>query len=264
MVVALAAGVALVVPASAGADVRPELRQAAAALDAAIDAADNGDASGLAFQMAANAQHTERARLAARALPKPRLRVRALTQVGWQYEDNLSQYLDEISWVDDDAQGALFTAFAANLAARDRTVECLIKALRRLEGGALTRTLDAIAGLESDGDLEWMVETPLDMDIVDQIKGQVNGQLYGSIARMRTVIERLEAMSKRLPSEAREPVEDAVDQISAELDGLPDVIDELVADVLDQWDELSEEFNFGPFCELAAGLGTGVQAPFCG
>jgi hypothetical protein len=263
IVLALAAGAALVVPASAAADVRSELSQASAALNAAIDAADNGDAAGLAAGMSANSQHTEQARLAARALHSPKQRARALVQVGWQYEDNLAAYLDEISWVDDDAQGMLFAAFADNLAGRDRTVDWMVNVLRKLPGSAQSRTVAAIAGLESDGDLEWMVETTLDIDILDQIKVLIGPQLDGSIAHMRAVIDRLEALSDRLPPHGRGSVEHAVDEISAELDGLPEAIDGLIGDVLHQWDEISEEFNFGPFCELVGGLAATAQAPFC-
>ena len=263
IVLALVAGAALVVPASAAADVRSELSQASAALNTAIDAADNGDAAGLAAGMSANSHHTEQARLAARALRSPKQRVRALAQVAWQYEDNLSEYLDEISWVDEDSQKALFTAFADNLAARDRTVDWMVNVLRKLPGPAQSRTLNAIADLESDGDLEWMVETTLDIDILDQIKGLVSAQLHGSIAHMRAVIDRLATPSNRLPPQARGSVKRAVDEISAELNGLPEAVDGLIADVLDQWDEISEEFNFGPFCELVGGLAVTVQAPFC-
>jgi hypothetical protein len=261
-VLALAVAAALILPASAGADVRSELREASAALKAAINAGDAGDAVSLATQMSANAAHTEQARVAARALPKPKLRARALVQVGWQYEDNLYGYLDEISWVDDDIQPALFEAFALNLAARDRIVDWLVDALGKLRGSARTRTLDAIADLESDGDLEWMVETTLDMDILDQIKAQVGGELDDSIAHMRAVIDRLEAQAGAR-GKSRGSLEHAAGRISAELDDLPDVIDELVGDVLDQWDEFSEEFDFGPFCALAGGAAAAAHAPFC-
>jgi hypothetical protein len=263
-IVLVLAAVAALLPASAGADVRSELRQASAALRAAIDAADNGDADGLAAQMSANAEHTERARLAARALGQPKQRARGLARVAWQYQENLSEYLDEISWVDGGAQGTLFTAFADNLAARDRTVDWLVRALPKLHGAAGGQTLHAIADLESDGDLEWMVESTLDMDIDDQIKTLIGGRLDGSVRHMRAVIDRLEALADGMPAAARGPIANAVDEISAELDGLPEAIKGLVADVLDQWDELSEEFDFGPFCQLAGGFAIRAQAPFCG
>ena len=259
---ALAGLGALSLPATAGADVRSELGQASAALDAAIDAADAGDSAGMASQIAANAAHTDQARRLVRGIDSWKQRARWLGRVGQQYEENLTEYLFEITFVDPASQMALANAFAANLQSRERAVASLTRMLPRLPEPAQSRALDAVAGLEAAGDIEAMVETVLDEDVVAQVKELIRVQVAAAVAHMQATIDRLDGLLDRLPPEVRAYIHDTLEQISAEISAIPDMVDELIDSIFQYLDE-EDVFDFGPLCDLLHGLPFPVPVPVC-
>jgi hypothetical protein len=259
---ALAVCGALCLPAAAGADVRSELGQASAALNAAIDAADAGDAGGMAGEIAANAAHTDQARRLVRGISSWKQRSRWLGRVGQQYEDNLTEYVYEISFVDPSMQLPLANAFAANLQARERVVGSLMRMLGRLPEVAQSRALDTIGGLEAAGDIELMVETVLDQDVIDQVKELIRAQVAAAVAHMQATIDRLDGLLDRLPPEIRVYIHDTLEQVSAELAGIQDMVDELIDSVFESLDD-EDVFDFGPLCSLLQGLPIPVPVPVC-
>jgi hypothetical protein len=260
--VALAVCGALWLPATAGADVRSELAQASAALDAAINAADAGDSAGLAAQLAANATHTDVARRQARGLSSLKQRARWAGRVGQQYEDNLTQYLFEVSFVDPSVQPSLANAFATNLLARERVVSSLSRMLPRLPDAARARALDMIGILEAAGDIEAMLDTVLDPDVIGQAKQLIVAQVTAAVAHMQATIDRLDTLVDRLPPEFRAYVHDALEQISTELGAIPDNVDELIDGWLAFIDE-GDLLDFGPLCAALGGLPFPVPVPVC-
>jgi hypothetical protein len=261
-VLALAVCGALCLPASAGADVRSELAQASAAIDAAIDAADAGDGTEMAAQIAANTAYTDQARRLVRSLPSAKQRARWLGRVGEQYEDNLTEYIWEVSFVNPALQVALANAVVTNLQARQRTVVSLTRMLRRLPEAGQSRALDTIAGLTAAGEIEAMVETVLDPDVIDQAKALIQAQVQAAVAQMQAVVDRLDLLLDRLPPEIRAYIHDAIEEITNELDGIPAMVNDLLDGLLAYLDP-GEFFDFGPFCGLLQGLPVPVPVPVC-
>jgi hypothetical protein len=265
-VLALALGGALSLPSAAGAtsgaEVRSELGRASASLEAAIEAGDAADVSGLAGQIAANAAHTDQARSLVRGISSWKQRARWLGRVGQQYEDNLTEYIFEIPFVDPVMQGTLANAFAVNLQARKQAVGALVRMLPRIPEAAQSRALDTVAGLEAAGDIELMIETVVDPDVSNLIKGVIRAQAAAAVAHMQATIDRLDGLVDRLSPELRAYVQEALDEISGELGGIQDMIDELLDAILDNIDS-EDLFDFGPLCDLLHGLPIGIQARVC-
>jgi hypothetical protein len=261
-VIALAAFGALSLPAQAGADVRSELGQASAALRAAIDAGDAGDAAGLSSQIAANAAHTDEARRLVRSISSWNQRSRWLARVGQQYEKNLTEYLFEVGFVDPSMQPMLVDAFAANLEARERVVDSLARMLIRLPEAAQGRALGAIASLEAAGDVELMVDTVIDEEVGDEARQLVHAQVAGAVAHIQATIDRLDGLADRLPPRLHAYVRSALDKISAEVDGIQDVFDDLVEALTENFDA-DDGFDYGPLCSVVAGMPIAIQVPVC-
>jgi hypothetical protein len=251
------------VPATAGADVRSELTQASAALDAAIDAADADDAAGLETQLAANTAHTDLARKQARGISSLKQRARWVGRVGQQYEDNLTEYLFEVSFVGPSLQLSLANGFVTNLQSRQRVVSSLSRMLPRLPDAARTRALDVIGSLEAAGDIESMLDTVLDPDVIDQVKQLIAAQVDAAVAHMQAIIDRLEALTDRLPPELRAYVQDALEQISNELSAIGANASELIDGWLDYIDDEGDLLDFGPLCSALGGLPFPVPVPVC-
>jgi hypothetical protein len=133
--------------------------------------------------------------------------------------------------------------------------------LRRIPEAAQSRALDAIAGLEAAGDIEAMVETVLDQDVIDEVKELIAVQATAAVAHMQATIDRLDALLDRLP-DVRGYIQDTLDEISAELNGIPDMVDELLDAVFESLDE-EDDFDFGPLCDLLGGLPVPVPVPVC-
>lgn len=267
---------------SAGlAQVRAELREASAALDRiwGDDSADSvdedlsddddladdpdddfSDDSDDGFDsvdldaVAANLQHTANARQLAQKLKPRKLRPVALVAVAEQADENVFEYADDIAWVEATQQPIFVDALDASLNVRSAMIGSLISAAPKQAASARGNALGAIADALSDGDPEVLLDTLAEEDgygATPEVKQTVVPVLAAMLDDAREVAADLDDLGSSLPRSERRNVRRAADAIAAELDGLPDYVDELFVDFEDYDDPAA---GAAAFCGYLAGL----------
>jgi hypothetical protein len=204
--------------------------------------------------VASNLDHTATARQLAQKVKPRKNRAVALTAVAQQADDNVFEYADDIGWVDPDEQPTFVDALDQSLDARSALIGSLVSQAPKQAASARAKTLKAISDALSDGDPEVLLDTLAEEDgygATYDVKQTVVAPLASMLNDSRDVAGDIRDLGASLPASERRDPRDAVDAIDAELDGLPDYVDELFGDMEDYDDPAG---GASAFCGYVAQL----------
>ncbi len=204
--------------------------------------------------VAANLSHTNAARELASKLKPRKIRPVALLAVAEQADENVFEYADDIGWVEPPEQPAFVDALDKSLDVRSAMIGALISAAPKQAASARGKSLKTIADLLSDGDPEVLLDTLAEEDgygATPEVKQTVVPVLAEMLNGADKSAGDIRGLGSSLRGSERRSTRDAAGAIESELDGLPDYVDELFADMEDYDDPAA---GVAAFCGYLAGL----------
>jgi hypothetical protein len=204
--------------------------------------------------VAANLQHTAAARQLASKLKPRKIRPAALLAVAEQADENVYEYADDIGWVEAQEQPTFVDALGQSLDVRSAMIGGLVSAAPKQAASARGKSLKTIGDLLSDGDPEVLLDTLAEEDgygATPEVKQAVVPVLASMLNGARKTADDIRDVGSSLSGNERRVPRDAAGAIDSELDGLPDYVDELFADLEDYDDPAA---GAAAFCGYLAQL----------
>ncbi len=226
---ALAATAVLAVPAAASAheksstqSVRAHIRNADQALTMVADLVKDNEDAAAAIQIVQNRRQTQAATREASRLRGRSARASALRMVAEQRDENVETYAALVDEIAGDAQVDMATAISQNVNGREKALSTLTALMAMLPAQAQAGIAKAIAAISADGQDEVVdiVTAMKSGQVSDAAQPALNTALTAASGAMFTGVERLQGLVATLPGPAQGPVQNAINRVTAILQGL--------------------------------------------
>lgn len=233
-------------------DIAKQVRSADAAFDLARQAAVGGDVDELLAQLQAERRSMGRAERKADRVEGAGSSSRAQRMIAAHSDTSFDELAELIDEVPSDVQPIVLGALEWSAGARDEAIARLTDLLAKLPVQAQGAVSSAISIMQTDGDLEAIVEAIESSQVGAGVKAELT-EVFGEVsARIGAGLSELESIVGSLPPEAQGYVQGAIDRIQVQLDEVLAILDGVLAGL---------PVGSGDLCETLGGFG--IPLPIC-
>jgi hypothetical protein len=258
---AIAVALVLVAPAVAQASspVSRHLADARSALAAARGAALDGRGPAVSNHVTQALHSARLARKAANALASRKDRARALQQVAAFDDAGLGAFAGLLDRVPVSVQDEVAQGLADSAAARQQVVDLLTQLAVDLPEPMRSELLDAVAGFESDGDIQALLDALASGDLTGSVQELVTQQLDDLSTELNDLLDEFQTFAGQLPPDEAAQLQQAIALLRAELADAGSSLEDLLVAILAGL----PQGDLGSLCELLGQLPVQLPIDFC-